>query len=139
MQAQIKFTADRFLPPNPKNTKTGRYLIIGFDTEYERESFENADGEIELRNKVLSYQYSCHIVSPDNADDETQWSGIVLPKGHGDEDRLYLAEFVEHAVRAGFRAQPDLMMPVDVYLVAHFTRADVPGFETSKTSLHVMQ
>ena len=131
MKSIVQF-ADRFLPPNPKFAKTGRYLIIGFDTEYEREAFENADGEIELRNKVLSYQYSCHIVSPDNADDEPQWSGIVLPKGRKDEDRLYLAEFVEHAVRAGFHAHPDLMVPVDVYLVAHFTRADVPGFKDFK-------
>ncbi len=131
MKSIVQF-ADRFLPPNPKFAKTGRYMIIGFDTEYERESIENAEGKIELRNKVLSYQYSCHIVSPDNADNEPQWSGIVLPKGRKDEDRLYLAEFVEHAVRAGFRAHPNLMVPVDVYLVAHFTRADVPGFRDFK-------
>lgn len=131
MQSKPRFT-DRILPPNPKRTKNPRFLIIGFDTEYEREAFENEDGKVELRNKVLSYQYSCHIVSRDNAGAEPSWSGIVLPEGHRDEDRLTLTEFLSHAIGAGLRADPDLMVPADVYLVAHFTRADVPGFKDFK-------
>ena len=39
-----------------------RYLIIGFDTEYQR----YADDETKtLNNEVLSYQYSCLILEKD--------------------------------------------------------------------------
>ncbi|AHD02289.1 DNA-directed DNA polymerase [Leisingera methylohalidivorans DSM 14336] len=132
MQDSRHFRTDQFLRKNSPNSGHPRYLVIGFDTEYQRETVTNADGQVELRNQVLSYQYSCRVITPDNADSEPHWSGIVLPKGRGDDKRLTVTEFVEHALTAGFRALPDLKVPVDVYLVAHFTRADVPGFSDFK-------
>lgn len=132
MNFNPQYRPDQFGRKNSPKTKYPRYLIIGFDTEYQREAATNADGEVELRNQVLSYQYSCRIISPENAEFEPHWSGIVLPKGRQDSDRLTLTEFVEHALAAGFRTNPNLKMPVDIYLVAHFTRADVPGFSDFK-------
>ncbi|UWQ90498.1 hypothetical protein K3727_17255 [Rhodobacteraceae bacterium M382] len=132
MNFNPQYRPDQFGRKNGPKTKYPRYLIIGFDTEYQREKVTNAEGKVELRNQVLSYQYSCRIISPENAEFEPHWSGIVLPKGRQDSDRLTLTEFVEHALAAGFRANPNLNMPVDIYLVAHFTRADVPGFSDFK-------
>ncbi|NOD84032.1 hypothetical protein GS611_07230 [Ruegeria sp. HKCCD6119] len=132
MQAKLTFRPDQFYPQNRKGMPSPRYLVIGFDTEYQREVFVNADGLAEVRNQVLSYQYSCHVISPDNAGDEQHWSGIVQPKGLDDDDRLTLTEFVEYALRDGFAQHPNLKVPVNVYLVAHFTRADVPGFSDFK-------
>ncbi|WP_424832993.1 DNA polymerase [Ruegeria sp.] len=132
MQAKLTFQPYHFYPKNRPSSRHIRYLVIGFDTEYQREPFVNADGLAEVRNQVLSYQYSCHVITPDNAGDEQHWSGIVLPKGPADDDRLTLAEFVEHALRDGFAQHPNLKVPVNVYLVAHFTRADVPGFSDFK-------
>ncbi|WP_170765312.1 DNA polymerase [Ruegeria lacuscaerulensis] len=132
MQAKLTFQPYQFYPKNRPSSRHIRYLVIGFDTEYQREPFVNADGLAEVRNQVLSYQYSCHVITPDNAGDEQHWSGIVQPKGPADDDRLTLAEFVEHALRDGFTRHPNLKVPVNVYLVAHFTRADVPGFSDFK-------
>jgi len=132
MQAIVNFRHDQFYPKNRKSSKHIRYLVIGFDTEYQREAIVNSDGLAEVRNQVLSYQYSCHVITPDNAGTEQHWSGIVLPEGPSDDDRLTLAEFLEHALRDGLQTHPNLTLPVDVYLVAHFTRADVPGFSDFK-------
>lgn len=132
MQSSSGFRPDQFLPKNGRDDPSPRYLIIGFDTEYQREAFTNAEGMVELRNQVLSYQYSCRIIGPDNADAEPHWSGIVLPEGSTDADRLSLAKFVEHAIAAGLSELPGQKIPVDIYLVAHFTRADVPGFSDFK-------
>jgi hypothetical protein len=54
-----------------------RYLIIGFDTEYQR----YADDETKtLNNEVLSYQYSCLIIEKDTEiNDNFSWSGLVKP------------------------------------------------------------
>ena len=132
MQTSLTFSPDQFLPKNTKNSDDESYLIVGFDTEYQREAFENSDGKFEVRNQVLSYQYSCHIITPENKDNEPNWSGIVLPEGPADEDRLTIAQFLEHALKEGLTANPDLHIPSDIYLVAHFTRADVPGFADFK-------
>ncbi|MGR3761724.1 DNA polymerase [Roseobacteraceae bacterium NS-SX3] len=132
MTPSAAFSSNQFLRKNNRNSDYAHYLVIGFDTEYQRETVTNAEGEVVLRNQVLSYQYSCRVITPDNADSEPHWSGIVVPEGHGDDDRLTVTEFVSHALADGFRAMPDLKVPVDVYLVAHFTRADVPGFSDFK-------
>ena len=131
-QKTPKLTSNNFHPQAAARSQADRYLIIGFDTEYQREVVERPSGEAELRNIVLSYQYSCCIVTTDNEGEERNWSGILLPAGPRDEDRLSLEEFVEHAIRAGFEEYPDLVMPSDIYLVAHFNRADVPGFSDFK-------
>ena len=77
-----------------------RYLIIGFDTEYQR----YADNETKtLNNEVLSYQYSCSIIEKDTeVNDSFSWSGLVKPKGPLVTDRLSLKEFLIAAVQNGF-------------------------------------
>jgi hypothetical protein len=106
-----------------------RYLIIGFDTEYQR----YVDVEYKrLENEVLSYQFSCAVVDRDpNTTGET-WSGIILPQGPTIDDRLTLLDFIVQALKAGTAAHPTLKIPKSIYLVAHFTRADVPGFRDFK-------
>lgn len=42
-----------------------RYLIIGFDTEYQRYADE---GTLTLNNKVLRYQYCCTVIERDGED-----------------------------------------------------------------------
>ena len=107
-----------------------RYLIIGFDTEYQR----YADDETKtLNNEVLSYQYSCLIIEKDTeVNDSFSWSGLVKPKGPLVTDRLSLKEFLIAAVQDGLRKAPNALLPSTIYLVAHFTRADVPGFSDFK-------
>ena len=107
-----------------------RYLIIGFDTEYQR----YADNEMKtLNNEVLSYQYSCLIIEKDKeVNDSFSWSGLVEPKGPLVTDRLSLKEFLITAVQDGLCKEPNVVLPSTIYLVAHFTRADVPGFSDFK-------
>ncbi|MDA9960060.1 DNA polymerase [Planktomarina temperata] len=107
-----------------------RYLIIGFDTEYQR----YADDETKtLNNEVLSYQYSCLIIEKDTeVNDSFSWSGLVKPKGPLVTDRLSLKEFLITAVQDGLRKAPNALLPSTIYLVAHFTRADVPSFSDFK-------
>ena len=132
MDKNYTFDPERFLPPANAKRPAQAYLIIGFDTEYQRESYVNDDGKVELRNRVLCYTYACHIIGVSSSITECNWSGIVYADGPDDEDRISLADFVKTALAAGFEAIPDLNVPSDVYLVAHFTRADVPGFSDFK-------
>lgn len=105
-----------------------KYLIVGFDTEYQRYV---SDGT--LNNEVLSYQYCCTVVERDGDDGSAPtWSGLIKPKGSKLEDRLSLEEFFVGALEDGARKFPNLVFPSTVYLVAHFTRADVPGFADFK-------
>ena len=60
-----------------------RYLIIGFDTEYQR----YADDETKtLNNEVLSYQYSCLIIEKDTEINDNferpplKWSDPIVRK-----------------------------------------------------------
>ncbi len=107
-----------------------RYLIIGFDTEYQRYANDEAKT---LDNEVLSYQYSCLIVEKDTElDNGCSWSGLVKPDGPLATDRLSLKEFLIAAVQDGLSKEPSLVLPSTIYLVAHFTRADVPGFSDFK-------
>lgn len=102
-----------------------RYLIIGFDTEYQSSLTDR-----NLDHELLSYQFSCEIVSL--SEDQFHWSGIVLPFGPRAQDRLSIKEFIEFAISEGVRLHPDLLIPRDIYLIAHFTRADIPGFRDFK-------
>ena len=58
MQAIVNFRHDQFYPKNRKSSKHIRYLVIGFDTEYQREAIVNSDGLAEVRNQVLKLLYS---------------------------------------------------------------------------------
>jgi hypothetical protein len=112
------------------NGDPSRYLIVGFDTEYQRFADET---ERTLNNEVLSYQYCCSVIEEDRtADNEVTWSDLLKPKGPGVEDRLSLEDFLAAAIQDGLQLFPELRLPRTIYLVAHFTRADVPGFSDFK-------
>ena len=132
MDAKHTFDSKQFLPPSGNKSPPQAYLIIGFDTEYQRESIINDEGKVELRNRVLCYTYSCQIVGVSSSTTEHVWSGIIYADGPDDGDRLSLSDFVQTALAAGFETITDLTVPSDIYLVAHFTRADVPGFSDFK-------
>jgi hypothetical protein len=86
-----------------------------------------------LNNEVLSYQYCCSVVERDRDDEPVpSWSGLIKPKGPEVEHRLSLEEFLVGALEDGARQFPNLVFPSTIYLVAHFTRADVPGFSDFK-------
>ena len=107
-----------------------RYLIIGFDTEYQRYADEVTRT---LNNEVLSYQYCCTVIERDGDDNSAPtWSGLLKPKGPDVSDRLALDEFLTSALEDGCARFPELKLPSTIYLVAHFTRADVPGFADFK-------
>ena len=103
------------------------YLIIGFDTEYQ--SRNSVSG---LDNQLLSYQYCCSVIEVDSRHPIFEWSGIILPDSHETEDRLAIQEFVELAISDGISQFSALKIPRHIYLVAHFTRADIPGFTDFK-------
>jgi hypothetical protein len=82
-------------------------IIIGFDSEFVRR------GD---RNEILSYQYAI------KTKEKTQ-SGIFYPEqGH----RWTIKKFLEEVIQAGrSEGTLDRVWPKELYLVAHFSRADV--------------
>lgn len=87
---------------------TGRYLIIGFDSEYQLVvTGDNA----RLENEVLSYQFSCVIVERVAGEAETRWQGLLKPKEPKVEDRISLEEFVSAAVQQGLVEHPEMSVP----------------------------
>jgi len=129
---QIHLDANRF------DTNSPDYLIIGFDTEYQRAPLINDETGETLEhireNEVLSYQYSCSILTAnlDEENPEIEWSGIILPRGTELSVRLSLQEFVSLAISDGFEKFPKLAVPDQIFLIAHFTRADIPAFSDFK-------
>ena len=100
--------------------RTQQVLIIGFDTEY-----QTGEG---LYNEVLSYQFSAEILYRDRSEEGEKWEGIVIPRSFSLEDRFSIPEFLSIVLSEGISQYPDIEIPTNVYLVAHFTRADVPAF-----------
>ena len=94
-----------------------RYLIIVFDTEYQRYADEDTRT---LGDELLSYQYCCTVVERGGDDiSASMWSGLLKPKGPKVSERLSLEEFLVAALTDGCRRFPDAKLPRTVYLVAH--------------------
>ena len=100
--------------------KTQQILILGFDTEFQRQG--------EKENRVLSYQFSCEILHNDKSIEGEKWDGIVIPDSSFHEDRLSIPNFISIVISEGIEKYPNIQIPKTIYLVAHFTRADVPAF-----------
>lgn len=110
-----------------QNKSHERYLIVGFDTEFKvpDEDVERDDViQGKARYRVLSYQFHC------STDDGKEWSGIGCPD---DEERISLAELLIFALGKGIADGHVTHLPTRIYLVGHFTRADVPAFSDFKT------
>lgn len=107
------------------------YLIVGFDTE-----FKTPDSPVTLEDMkagsakytVLSYQVHCSVYDPSQPEAK-EWSGICYPEVG---DRIKLADLLAFAFWRGISTGAVKTLPTRVYVVGHFTRADVPAFADFK-------
>lgn len=133
-EKKLGFTAAKNVPP----------LVIGFDTEYvavrgKSEVPEQGEAPYDFEsedsigfkpfNEVLSYQFFASYFGGDS------WKGIgytdrrgKLGMGGGTSNRIPLNHFLEWVFSEGIGHDPDMEFPNQVYLVGHFTLADLPAF-----------
>jgi DNA polymerase type B, organellar and viral len=125
---------DFYCDPEPVNGKKKKsvsmdnspYLLVGFDTEFKAPDeavtkHQIADGLAKV--EVLSYQF--HALSSDG----DEWKGICCPpKG----ERMSLSEFLIFVLGSWDRNKSTGKLPTQIYLVGHFTRADIPTFKNFK-------
>jgi hypothetical protein len=119
---------NQVVPESPKKgSRKGKkvtkpYLILGFDTEFKTPSAALSRSEIKeglAKSLILSYQF--HAKHPDGR----EWQGICCPDN---DERLTLAQFILFALGVGARQFNIDNLPTDIYIVGHFTRADIPAF-----------
>lgn len=130
LKSQLALDAARLKAKPTKGSEPDAIFLIGFDTEYEK--VDSADPADIKSNRVLSYQYCGRLVEEGGEECDRQWSGIIYPKGHTVEERLSIPEFLHHVIHEGLKRYPALTFPPEIFLIAHFTRADVPGFREFK-------
>nr|WP_306235675.1 DNA polymerase [Bradyrhizobium sp. Bra64] len=116
--------ASRFKPkPEKKVSGVADYAIIGFDTEYvtpESPSSRDDVREGRAKYRVLSYQVHCLLPSGD------AWSGITIPP---DGERISMGELIVFALGSRPAAAAGTsLLPRSIYLVGHYTKADLPAF-----------
>ena len=107
------------------------YIIIGFDTE-----FKTPDKPVNLETlkagdakyTVLSYQVHCAVYDPAQPD-ASEWSAICYPESGV---RIKLADLLTMAFFKGLNTGCVHTIPTRVYVVGHFTRADLPAFADFK-------
>lgn len=104
------------------------HLIIGFDTEYQsREAVGPIKSDAQdAKNEILSYQFCIKLAFKDPLKESLQCSGIIIPDGN--DQRWLLCDFVAAAIGTLIKEFPGIQVPSDIYLVGHFTRADLPMF-----------
>lgn len=126
-------------PANKKKKKTAsdHYLLIGFDTEYQVIAPVKAPavraGEAEAKNEVLSYQFCVKRISKnDEKGSPHKHSGIIIPE---EGERIAIEDFIAFAIGAWSKAFPNETIPTNIYLVGHFTRADLPAFAEFQDSV----
>ena len=117
-----------------KNAEKRPILLVGFDTEFQspeallREQVFEGKG----RYEVLSYQFYCKVMNPTGIAElqEREWQGLCIPEigEDGLEKRLSLSQFLVFALGSGFAEHEGLVVPDEIYLVGHFTKADLPAF-----------
>ncbi len=97
------------------------YLIIGFDTEFKTPDYLVSREQVVMglaKYRVLSYQFHA------KTSDGKEWQGICCPDG---DDRLTLGQFIVFALGVG-AGNTASQISTKIYLVGHFTRADIPAF-----------
>lgn len=119
------FTIDAcsFQPkPEKKASGVADYAIIGFDTEYvtgDAPSSRDDVREGRAKYQVLSYQF--HVLLASGA----SWSGIsVSPPG----ERMSMGELLVFALGSRPEKGQADQLPRLIYLVGHYTKADLPAF-----------
>lgn len=99
------------------------YLLVGFDTEFKTPSEALTPAEVKesgkARSLILSYQFHAKTSTG------IEWTGICCPEG---DERITLQDFMIFVFGTGARTHNIRNIPTNVYLVGHFTRADIPAF-----------
>jgi hypothetical protein len=111
-------------------TPPNSHILIGFDTEYQtNEEAEKRDSVEEgSRNELLSYQFCVKLIHAEvSQPDLEETVGIIIPE-NGLEYRLSMEDFVRIGIGSFVDEHPDIQLPPNVYLIGHFTRADLPAF-----------
>jgi hypothetical protein len=129
---EIELLENNFEPETFKKkrikSKPTSYLIVGFDTEYQsRPAVTQAEKKAGAKNELLSYQFCARRIDKDGrAGNVIEVDGIIVPESG---KRLPLEDFITIAAGSLVKKYPDILLPRDVLLVGHFTRADFPMFE----------
>ena len=111
-----------------KKSKKDReeFLIIGFDSEFKTPDVKLSRFEIKEglgKYEVLSYQFHSRSF------EGKEWNGILIPeKG----ERISFGQFILYSLIKGIESGDLTEIPTSIYLVGHFTRADVPAFSDFK-------
>ena len=109
--------------PSMDNTP---YLLVGFDTEFKTPEDAVTNDDISkgaAKFRVLSYQFHA------SSSFGEEWKGICCPD---DGDRMTLGEFLIFVLGSRNRSESVSKLPTQIYLVGHFTRADIPAFKDFK-------
>jgi hypothetical protein len=96
-------------------------LYIGFDTEYKnlKEVIDQKE-EDSKKNLYLSYQFTARWRGQ-------TWENVGFPK---ENHRLSMVEFICWVLSECplFKDDPNLKLPQSIFLVCHYSRADLPSF-----------
>lgn len=105
------------------------YLIVGFDTEFKTPDCHVTKDQIVKGNakyRVLSYQFHA------KTQDGQEWQGICCTEG---DERMSIPEFLTFVLGKGARDHGIQDLPQTIFLVGHFTRADIPAFSDFKSNV----
>lgn len=118
---------DTELDPEDVKPSSAPYLLVGFDTEFKTPSEALTPAEVKeagrARSLILSYQFHAKTSTG------VEWSGICCPEA---DERISLRDFMLFVFGTGARTHNIRNLPTTVYLVGHFTRADIPAFSDFK-------
>lgn len=141
-KSRIWVERQNFYGPDKPRQRSEKYLIVGFDTEFKTPDVDPTRQEVKEglgKYKVISYQFHCILYDPDQPDAQ-EWSGICYPNGRVQNDdgvevegRLTLIELLTYSIWKGITEGIVSKIPLTIYLVGHFTRADVPAFADFKS------
>ncbi|MGM4912791.1 DNA polymerase [Rhizobium sp. 768_B6_N1_8] len=130
------------VPPDPgrgkkKKQEPKAHLLIGFDTEYQAVDDRENQSTIEpgAKNTLLSYQFSIKLLEQGKSEGHPETDGIIIPD---ENERLTMEQFIGFAIGSLIEKYPDVILPVRVYLLGHFLRADLPAFSDFKEKAQAM-
>jgi hypothetical protein len=110
-----------------KSLTADPYLIIGFDTEFKTPDYHITKDHIVTggaKYRVLSYQFHA------KTQDGMEWQGICCTEG---DERMSIPDFLIFVLGKGARDHGITELPSTIFLVGHFTRADIPAFADFKS------
>lgn len=112
--------------PKRKSLTEDAYLIVGFDTEFKTPNFHITRDHIvtgAAKFRVLSYQFHA------KTQDGKEWQGICCTDSN---ERMSISDFLVFVLGKGARDHGITKLPLTIFLVCHFTRADIPAFSDFK-------